>query len=273
MNNDAKDGELVVEETTKEMSTHSQHVDTQNLNPLVSAVLNGQDIDPDKLEKLLAVQEKYEANQAKKAYTQAMSTFRLEAPSIKKNAYVEYGTTSYSHSTLGYSLVAINPILGKHGLNPSWHHQQLDNGVIKVTCRLTHAMGHYEETSLQAMPDGSGGKNAIQAIGSTTSYLERYTLFGICGLASCDQDDDGAASGEKPVDKKPTENKLPPYPDDQFQNSIKSWGSLVAQGKKPSVIISTVKTKYTLTEEQITKINELATKENSDTTGGQNEDN
>ena len=59
-------------------------------------------------------------------------------------------------------------------------------------------MGHQECTSLSAFPDESGGKNSIQAIGSTVSYLERYTLLSITGLSTQDQDDDGLSS--EPVD-------------------------------------------------------------------------
>ncbi len=53
---------------------------------------------------------------------------------------------------------------------------------------------------MSASPDTSGSKNSIQAIGSTVSYLQRYTLFAILGLASTDQDNDGGAP-TKPLDE------------------------------------------------------------------------
>src|SRR5207245_959863 len=34
-------------------------------------------------------------------------------------------------------------------------------------------------------------KNAVQAVGSTVSYLQRYTLLAGTGMAAADQDDDG----------------------------------------------------------------------------------
>lgn len=160
------------------------------LNPLVAAVLGGADVDLDKMEKMMAMQERYEALEAKKAYNAAMSSFRGEAPVIGRDSHVSYGNTDYKHSTLGSALKEINPLLAKYGLNPSWRTSQ-DTGQITVTCTITHAQGHSESTSLSSAPDASGGKNSIQAIGSAVSYLERYTLFSICGLASGDQDDDG----------------------------------------------------------------------------------
>jgi hypothetical protein len=82
--------------------------------------------------------------------------------------------------------------LSKYGLSASWSVKQ--NGTISVTCKITHIKGHFEETTLSAASDTSGSKNAIQAIGSTLTYLERYTLLALTGLATFDGDDDGQAA-------------------------------------------------------------------------------
>ena len=47
---------------------------------------------------------------------------------------------------------------------------------------------------MTASPDDSGGKNAIQSIGSTVSYLQRYTILALAGLATREMDDDGSTS-------------------------------------------------------------------------------
>jgi hypothetical protein len=64
---------------------------------------------------------------------------------------------------------------------------------ISVTCILT-GHGHEEENTLSGPADASGSKNAIQAIGSTLTYLQRYTLVQALGLAAS-SDDDGVAAG------------------------------------------------------------------------------
>lgn len=69
-------------------------------------------------------------------------------------------------------------------------------GLVKVTCRITHVLGHYEETALSAAKDESGGKNSIQAIGSAVTYLQRYTLLSLLGLATKEQDNDGKGAAE-----------------------------------------------------------------------------
>jgi len=157
--------------------------------------------DLEKLEKLLALQEKWEANEAKKAYHKAMAAFKANPPKIDKDKIVSFktsvGATSYHHATLANVTEKISSELSKYGLSASWQTQQ--NGQIIVTCKITHEMGHSEQTSLSAPADTSGSKNAIQAIGSTISYLCRYTLLCATGLATHDQDDDGNAAG-KPVE-------------------------------------------------------------------------
>ena len=50
------------------------------------------------------------------------------------------------------------------------------DGLVRVTCVMSHRDGYSEETSLQSGVDASGNKNSIQAIGSAITYLQRYTL-------------------------------------------------------------------------------------------------
>ena len=167
------------------------------------AVSKGADLD--KLEKLLMLQEKYDAMQAKKAYNQAMSDFKANPPEIDKDKTVSYQpkegrAVKYNHASLYNVTSKINSALSKYGLSASWTTKQ--NGVIVVTCKITHSKGHSEETTLSAAADASGSKNAIQAIGSTITYLERYTLLALTGLATCDGDDDGVASEIEYIDDK-----------------------------------------------------------------------
>jgi hypothetical protein len=58
-----------------------------------------------------------------------------------------------------------------------------------VTCHVSHEKGHRESTSLTGPEDVSGGKNPIQTIGSTVTYLQRYTMVSALGLSTADQDD------------------------------------------------------------------------------------
>jgi hypothetical protein len=106
------------------------------------------------------------------------------------------GKTAYRHEDLAEIARTVDPILTKHGLSYRFRTQS-DAGSVAVTCILSHRDGHSEETTLSASHDGSGSKNSIQAIGSTITYLQRYTLKAALGLAASN-DDDGktAETGE-----------------------------------------------------------------------------
>jgi hypothetical protein len=56
---------------------------------------------------------------------------------------------------------------------------------------------------MTAGADASGSKNDIQAISSTVTYLQRYTLLAATGLTSAemDQDDDDGAGPERITEK------------------------------------------------------------------------
>ena len=155
-----------------------------------------QGADVEKLEKLMALHERYEQNEAKKAYIDAMARFKSEAPKLTKNKHVAFGKTEYDHATLDHVVSEISRAMSPLGLSFNWHTEQGDGGQIRVTCIITHVMGHSEQTSLVAGADQSGGKNNIQAVGSTVTYLQRYTLLAATGLAVSGQDSDSIAPGE-----------------------------------------------------------------------------
>lgn len=168
---------------------------------VAQAVASGASIET--LEKLLALQERFEAGQARKAFDNAVSAAKGEIKPIVKDKTVGYegrggGKTSYTHETLGQIASMIDPILHAHGLSYRYRAAQGEKG-ISVTCVLSHRDGFSEETTLSAGADSSGSKNTIQAIGSTTTYLQRYTLKLALGLATTDRDDDGARSQEPAI--------------------------------------------------------------------------
>jgi hypothetical protein len=158
-------------------------------------------LDLDKVEKAMALQERWEANEARKAYHDAMAEFKANPPEIEKDRHVKFqtskGLTEYRHASLANVTGKINSALSQHGLSAGWKVAQAER-IITVTCTITHRLGHSESTSLSAAPDDSGSKNPIQAVGSAISYLERYTLLALTGLATHDMDDDSAGTGAGP---------------------------------------------------------------------------
>lgn len=179
---------------------HRQEVDTPSVvTPMTMidrALATG--AAPETLERLLALQERWEANQARRAFDEAIAAAKAEIPVIRKNKHVGFkhrdggGETDYWHEDLAEIARTVDPILSKHGLSYRYRSAQSD-GRVSVTCILTHRDGYSEETTLSAAPDASGKKNSIQQVGSSITYLQRYTLKMALGLAAA-QDDDGRAS-------------------------------------------------------------------------------
>jgi hypothetical protein len=156
-------------------------------------------VDVDKLERLLQVKERHDAEEARKQYVAAMARFKEKPPVIAKDKRVSFknrdgNKTEYDHATLASVTQALAPALAAQGISYEWETKQGAEGRITVTCILTHVGGHATRTELSASPDASGGKNSIQAVGSTVSYLQRYTLLSATGMATVDQDDDGRGS-------------------------------------------------------------------------------
>ena len=161
---------------------------------MMSAVRNGLGKEQlEVLERMFELDIRSKERQAKEAYYKAMAWWASDAPVIIKDKEVSYkaggGTTAYKHAGLGNVTQAINTSMSQYGLHASWTTTQPE-GKITVECVVTHELGHSESTSLTADADTSGSKNPIQAIGSTVSYLERYTILALTGLAT-HEDNDG----------------------------------------------------------------------------------
>lgn len=159
------------------------------------AVESGADIEM--LEKLMGLQERWEASNARKAFDEAMSAAKAEIPTITKNREVDFtstkGRTHYRYEDLGGIAKTVAPILAKHGLSYRYRATSNVNEPVTVTCVVSHRGGHAEEITLSAGRDESGNKNSIQAVGSTITYLQRMTLKAALGLA-VSNDDDGKSA-------------------------------------------------------------------------------
>jgi len=155
----------------------------------------GQGATLEQVEKMMDLQERWEASEARKAHVEAMTAFKAEPITIIKGKRVTFGDTSYSHAELSDVTEAIGPAMAKHGLGFRWDVHQAGDGRISVDCIITHVRGHSEIVTMSAAPDGSGKKNPIQQSASTVTYLQRYTLLAATGLSTRGQDDDGIAAG------------------------------------------------------------------------------
>lgn len=177
---------------------------------LIDKVATAEGLDISRLEHLLSVKERWDAEEARKGFVQAMTHFRADAPAVLKTNRVAHTGASYSHANLGEIAPAVAAALARYGLSHGWSVEQRSDGGVAVTCTLVHEQGHQEQVTIAAPPDDSGRKNAIQQIGSTITYLERYTLMAITGLAAQDMDDDGTGGPAPRRERMPQKDAIPP---------------------------------------------------------------
>jgi len=172
---------------------------------VIERMATNPEIDPERVERFIALKRQMDADAARKAFYNALSDAKAEIPVIVKNRTVGYdhktgeGKTSYSHEDLGEIARTVDPILAKHGLSYRFRTTSVMNEPVSVTCIIAHRDGHSEENTLSAGRDDSGKKNSIQSIGSTITYLQRYTLKSALGLAAS-SDDDGRSSEDENAD-------------------------------------------------------------------------
>lgn len=160
-------------------------------------------VDIDKMQRLMDMHDKVRADRAKTSYAAAFAEMQPHLPEIPENGQ--------GHGTITYALWEdindlVKPVLAAHGFGISFRTGR-DGQNITVTAVLTHREGHCEETTMLLPLDTSGSKNAVQAVGSSTSYGKRYTAAALLNLTSRGEDDDGKKGGGKAIDPTPPPTK------------------------------------------------------------------
>jgi len=184
--------------TTEVAERETGAVQAQGTPSDLLRVAINKDLDLDKIERLMDLQERWNADQARKAFFAALSDMQAEMPDIQR---LDNGHNS-TYAKLSRIVKAVAPVMQQHGFSHRYNIEDLDSGMMRVTCVVTHKDGHSESTTMTAGADTSGSKNAIQAMGSTVTYLQRYTLCGALGIVTADKDTDGG----KPKQPEPTVN-------------------------------------------------------------------
>jgi len=154
------------------------------------------------LERLFDLKAKHDTAEAKKEFIKAMQHFQSIKPDLPRTQQVSFGQgkTAYNFCPLYVIESRLRDPLTECGL--SYRFENLSReGAFGVRCVITHLAGHSEGTEMYAPADGSGNKNAIQGIGSTSTYLMRYTLIAAFALTTADEDNDGATQSDMPYNR------------------------------------------------------------------------
>jgi ERF superfamily len=164
-------------------------------------------VDADKLEKLLAMQERMEARDAERQFNVAL--MRLPAIHVKKNGMIDLTSKEDRAKSVQRKPVpfakwedmaaVIEPLLEPEGFRLSFDSAPRpgEGGGLIVTGTLLHRAGHSRSASMSLALDTGPGRNNLQAQGSTLSYGKRYTTEMLLNIVRDGDDDDGKKGGTK----------------------------------------------------------------------------
>ena len=152
------------------------------------------ELDIEKLERIHGLYEKEQERRARIAYDEALPGMRAALPVIEEGGAIT-NKQREKQSTYGYWAdidQKITPVLAEYGFGLS-HRVTNGEGNVTVTAILSHRQGHRETTELTLPYDNTGSKNAVQSIGSSTTYGKRYTAQLLVGFVTKGDksDDDG----------------------------------------------------------------------------------
>ena len=161
-------------------------------------------IDVEKFERVLAMWERREAHEAELAFNAAKGRILADLESVKivKRKSVQYpveknnpkaGTQeAFKYAPLEDIDKVMRPLLVRENMDLAYSDEAMADGRIMIRGRLKHLpKGHYEDSFMAAPLDTSGGKNNVQAVGSTNSYLRRYLACNLFNIVVIGDDDDG----------------------------------------------------------------------------------
>jgi len=170
--------------------------DAASIMAVIDRAARDPSVDVGKMERLVQLYERITAQRAKAAYTAALAAMQPTLPVIGERGGIKdrAGNVQSTYALWEDINDAIKPVLAEHGFALSFRTGREDGQII-VTGVLSHRDGHSEETTMHLPVDTSGSKNAVQAVGSSTSYGKRYTAQALLNLTSRGEDDDGARAG------------------------------------------------------------------------------
>lgn len=157
----------------------------------------------DKLGKLIELQKDIMAVNAKAAFDRDYDAMVLEVPIISRRGKVlnKAGGVQSRYSKFEDIQKVIKPLAKRFGFHQGFRTEWPETLVCEVVGTLHHREGHVRESRFRSASDASGGKNAIQGLGSAVSYGKRYVTIDLFNIVCEGVDDDGQKAGRQQQDE------------------------------------------------------------------------
>lgn len=174
-----------------------QPSDTTAIVQVIERAARDPNIDIDKMERLLAMQERVLARDAETQFNEAMTLAQSEMGRVSTDATNPQTRSEYA--TYGKLDRAVRPIYTKHGFSLSFDEGEAPKEKpmhVRILCHVSHRAGHTRIYHKDMPADGKGAKGGdvmtlTHATGAAQSYGMRYLLKGIFNIAIGEDDNDG----------------------------------------------------------------------------------
>jgi len=163
--------------------------ETSMIAIIEKAIINPE-VDVEKMQALLDVQERIMDKHAQIAFNQSMVATIVEIPSFEKAT----SGHNYKYATFEQINKVVKPILASHNLYVTFLTDFQSDNYVMVTAEITHKDGFSKKTSMRFPFDSTGSKNEVQAVASAISYGKRYMQNALLNITTHGEDDDGFAS-------------------------------------------------------------------------------
>lgn len=181
-----KDEQAIMKTNKAAVRRSAELTPPTDLLSLIAKVVSDPRVDVEKIERLLAMQERVVADQRHAAFTAAMARVAPQLPEIER-----LGTSHHGKYARDVDIDRVlRPIISKEGLSLSFDSVPAE-GKVRVICKLSHAEGYSEVKQIDLPIDNSGSKNGAQAIISTVSYGRRALTKMFFNLMEQGEDTDG----------------------------------------------------------------------------------
>ncbi|BES72209.1 hypothetical protein RE428_32270 [Marinobacter nanhaiticus D15-8W] len=193
--------DLAVREDNHQLADTGQQQTGNAIISVIERAATNPDVDINKMERLLDMQERIMERNAKSAFSAAMAQLQGELPTISEKGEIKVnGQVRSKYARFEDINEAVRPVMQKFGFAISFRVKTGDSHIC-VTGVLVHREGHSEETTIDLPADITGSKNTVQSVGSSVSYGKRYVLQALLNITTSGEDDDGNAGGAYPNDK------------------------------------------------------------------------
>lgn len=215
--------------------------DERHLYGMLERYLRDPTIEPNKLEKMVELQERILRWNAETAFNTSMAEAQSEITRIATDKVNPQTRSKYASYAAMDEM--IRPIYSRYGLALQFNTDASEQpGHIRIVCDVTKG-GHIKRFHIDMPADGKGARGndvmtRTHATGSAVTYGRRYLLAMIFNVAVGDVDDDGNAAGRMTARAR---NELIKDDPEACERAADEWGERAGErmikGMQPDDIV------------------------------------